>query len=165
MMTPVAGRFPEMVQAARTYCGLIDRLDTIGGEHLVEAASRLLPRLHAAVASLPVGERAAAAVPLVDIETRFALYRRIRRKLGQRDAYWLEYDQLPLEEEMSGSLADDLTDIYFDLRRGLQLLDEDSPVAPVRAARDWRTSYREHWGEHLVDAERHVFHLLRAHGA
>jgi len=76
--------------------------------------------------------------------------------LGDRDSYWLEFDASPEEMHMSGSLADDLTDIYFDLQHGLQLLDE---AWPQQAAQAWQSSYRMHWGQHLVDAERHLYAL------
>jgi hypothetical protein len=57
---------------------------------------------------------------------------------------------------MSGSLADDLTDIYFDLKPGLELL----PAAhPEPVLRFWLESFELHWGQHLVDAERHLYAL------
>ena len=92
----------------------------------------------------------------VDLDERFELYSHLRRVLGERDSYWLEFDAAPEEMHMSGSLADDLTDIYFDLRYGLDLLDE---VWPQRAAQAWQSTYRLHWGQHLVDAERHLYAL------
>ena len=95
-------------------------------------------------------------VPGADLDDRFALYSRLRKRLGERDSYWLEFDAAPEEMHMSGSLADDLTDIYFDLQHGLELLDG---AWPQRAAQVWQTSYRLHWGQHLVDAERHLYAL------
>jgi hypothetical protein len=92
----------------------------------------------------------------VDLDERFELYSQLRRLLGERDRYWLEFDAAPEEMHMSGSLADDLTDIYFDLRHGLELFDE---IWPQRAAQVWQRSYRVHWGQHLVDAERHLYAL------
>ena len=91
-----------------------------------------------------------------DLDERFELYSNLRKVLGERDSYWLEFDAVPEDMHMSGSLADDLTDIYFDLRYGLALLDD---VWPQRAAQAWQSSYRMHWGQHLVDAERHLYAL------
>jgi hypothetical protein len=56
---------------------------------------------------------------------------------------------------MTGSLADDLTDIYCELKAGLSLLEEE----PSLARDNWRTGYRLHWGQHLVDASRHLYEL------
>ncbi len=145
----------EMATVADDFCRHIDSalqqpastLDTVFG---------IMPRLHAAVTALNGYDVDEVAISGVDLDERFELYSHLRRLLGERDSYWLEFDASPDEMHMSGSLADDLTDIYFDLRHGLDLLDE---VRPQRAARAWQTSYRLHWGQHLVDAERHLYAL------
>jgi len=58
-------------------------------------------------------------------------------------------------QSMSGSLADDLTDIYCELKHGLKLM----RVEPGKALDDWRSGYHLHWGQHLLDAERHLYEL------
>ncbi len=155
------GYLPDLVTTARAYCALIDRIDHLASDELLNAAAHLLPRLHAAVRSLPKSPAEGPLHPLVDLETRFALYRRIRDRLGERDAYRMDHDYAISGSLQSGSLADDLTDIYFDLRRGLQRLDEGTPGACYLALCDWSLSYDVHWGEHLVDAERHLSHLMQ----
>lgn len=145
----------EMVSVASDYCRLIDD----GGKACrdwLEQLFRLMPRLHSAVTVLAALDADDAPPCPVDLDERFELYSQLRRLLGERDRYWLEFDAAPEEMHMSGSLADDLTDIYFDLRHGLELFDE---IWPHRAAQVWQSSYRVHWGQHLVDAERHLYAL------
>lgn len=145
----------EMVSVAVDYCQLIED----GGKTThdwLERLFRLLPRLHSAVTALAVLNAEDAPPCPVDLDERFELYSQMRRLLGDRDRYWLEFDAAPEEMHMSGSLADDLTDIYFDLRHGLELFDE---IWPQSAAQVWQSSYRVHWGQHLVDAERHLYAL------
>ncbi|KAA3627519.1 MAG: DUF5063 domain-containing protein [Proteobacteria bacterium] len=154
-------QFLKLVEAARAYCALIERLDRLEAKDLLDSAAHLLLRINAAIITLPRPQADGPLHPLVDMETRFALFQRIRDQLGECDPYWMEYDHALTGQLQSGSLADDLTDIYFDLRRGLQRLDEGSPAAPFRAVRDWCLSYDLHWGEHLVDAERHIYYLMR----
>lgn len=151
-------RFPDLAEVASAYCEVIDGIDNLTPKMLLTEMSRLLPRLHAAVVSIPRLKANSPLYPLVDLETRFALFCKLRDKLGECDPYWMERDR---DTPLKGSLADDLTDIYFDLRRGLQLLQDGSTVACARAASDWSRSYEAHWGEHLVDAERHLYYLLR----
>jgi hypothetical protein len=145
----------EMVSVADDYCRLIDSIAE-SPDNWLESLFRLMPRLHAAVTALNAWDSGETQQSTVDLDERFELYSRLRRLLGERDSYWLEFDAAPEEIHMSGSLADDLTDIYFDLRQGLELLDE---VWPQRAAQAWQSSYRTHWGQHLVDAERHLYAL------
>ena len=74
----------------------------------------------------------------------------------------MEFDAAHDKQCMSGSLADDLTDIYCELKHGLRLLDANPPQTDL-ALDGWRRSYKAHWGQHLVDAERHLY-ALRARG-
>jgi len=145
----------EMAAVADDYCRLIDSTRQNAGNWL-ETLFRLMPRLHAAVTALNAYDAGDLPVSRVDLDERFELYSHLRHLLGDRDSYWLEFDAAPEELHMSGSLADDLTDIYFDLRYGMELLEE---VWPHRAAQAWQTTYRTHWGQHLVDAERHLYAL------
>ena len=83
------------------------------------------------------------------------MYTKLRERLGRNDGYWMEFDVAQDEQAMSGSLADDLTDIYCELKSGLNILDEE----PSLALNNWRSTYRMHWGQHLVDASRHLYEL------
>ena len=154
-MTTITETLTEMVGAAESYCQLIEHTERGQGEWL-ESLFGLMPRLHMAVSALTAYDNGDLPLPSVDLDQRFELYSRLCKALGERDSYWLEFDASPDEMHMSGSLADDLTDIYFDLQHGLQLLDE---AWPQQAAQLWQTSYRMHWGQHLVDAERHLYAL------
>ena len=154
-MTTLANALSEMVAVAEDFCALIDSKLQISDDSLDQLFT-LMPRLHAAVTALNAYDAGEIPPNEVDLDERFEVYSRLRRMLGERDSYWLEFDAAPEAIHMSGSLADDLTDIYFDLRYGLELLDE---VWPQRAAQAWQSTYRMHWGQHLVDAERHLYAL------
>ena len=154
-MTSLTETLSEMIDVAEGYCRLIEDSGEEAQPWLASLFT-LMPRLHMAVTSLNAFETGDTLVPGVDLDDRFSLYSRLRKQLGDRDSYWLEFDASPEEMHMSGSLADDLTDIYFDLQHGLELLDD---AWPQRAAQVWQTSYRLHWGQHLVDAERHLYAL------
>jgi hypothetical protein len=154
-MTTLTETLTEMIAVAERYCSLIERPGEDPDQWL-ESLYNLMPRLHSAVTSLNAYDSGDMQLPVVDLDERFELYSRLRKRLGERDSYWLEFDALPEEMHMSGSLADDLTDIYFDLQHGLELMDESWPY---RATQLWQSSYRLHWGQHLVDAERHLYAL------
>lgn len=52
-------------------------------------------------------------------------------------------------EVTMGDLADDLADIWRDLKRGLGLYEMGRHTA---AAWDWRYSFRSHWARHATSA-------------
>lgn len=147
--------FEKMTEVARAYCGLIEKVEVADSTWLREM-SMLLPRLHACVEALGTGSGKKEEYTLLpDLDARFELFVLLRDLLGNRDGYWLEFDVTRDSQGMSGSLADDLTDIYCELKHGLRLLEEE----PDQALEDWRNGYHIHWGRHLVDAERHLYEL------
>jgi hypothetical protein len=158
MRDPERVQFMELVETARQYCNVIDRMS--GKSDWFAPLSRLLPRLHAGVVALSVPAEGRLPPEPADFDDRFDLFTQLRSKLGERDTYWMEFDE-PVAtavdvEHRSGSLADDLTDIYFELKRGLNMLDAEGPD---RVAHLWEQGFKQHWGQHLVDAERHLYSL------
>jgi hypothetical protein len=151
----------ELVETARQYCHLIDRMPA--NTDWLAPLFKILPRLHAGIVALRASAAAGQVPPEpADFDDRFDLFSQLRVRLGEQDTYWLEYDDPMLAaedaEHRTGSLADDLTDIYFELKRGLKMLDTDAAGAD-RVAHLWELGFRRHWGQHLVDAERHLYAL------
>jgi len=143
----------EMVTLAKVFCAQVEHPDESPAQWVQELA-QLLPRLQAAVVALQTVEESQPLAGRVDPDARFELFSRLARRLGDLDGYRLEFDDLHQGALLTGSLADDLTDIYFDLREGLNWV---ARADPDHAASVWRHSYRVHWGQHLVDANRHLY--------
>ncbi len=148
----------DFVETARVYCDLIDHLD--GNDTVwLEQLAKLLPRLHAAVAELDPSKGDLMSCSLEqDLDDRFELYNRLHLLLGERDPYWLEFDMSSDGQFMTGSLADDLTDIFCELKVGLEML-EGHPEKTHKVLRRFCSSYKTHWGQHLIDAQRHIYEL------
>jgi hypothetical protein len=141
----------QMADLAERFCHLVERFDEKAIEPWLVDMSALLPQLEEAVSALGQSEDMSIYESTTDYDERFELFTRLYNALGERDGYNYEYDSLQ-GQRLSGSLADDITDIYFDLKRGLKLLDNN----PQLAARDWQHSYEFHWRHHLLDAERQL---------
>lgn len=144
----------ELEGLARNYCELVDAVVELDDNWLQQVAN-LLTRLHAAVAGLNLPKPETGHFASADLDARFELYSQLRQLLGERDSYWMEFDVADDGQSMSGSLADDLTDIYCELKQGLRLMEGE----PERAVEGWHKGYHLHWGQHLVDAERHLYEL------
>ncbi|MCK4742337.1 MAG: DUF5063 domain-containing protein [Sulfuriflexus sp.] len=141
----------QMAQLANSFCALVERFDDCQLETWLEEMADLLPRLHTAVSGLGGSESMSVYEQNTDYDARFDLFTRLYSVLGERNGYNYEYDGLD-GQRLSGTLADDITDIYFDLKHGLSMLENN----PTQAARDWQHSYEFHWRHHLVDAERQL---------
>ncbi|SDW60305.1 protein of unknown function [Thiocapsa roseopersicina] len=150
----------EVAGLARRYCDLIEASIDAHRRHWLGDVASLLPRLQAAISSVSAPVSGVVPMSVVDLDARFELFWRLRRLLADRDGYWLEFDRASEGADgMTGSLADDLTDIYCELKSGLGLY----ACYPERALRGWAYGFDRHWGRHLVDAERHLA-LLAAQG-
>jgi hypothetical protein len=154
-----AASWSELLASSATeYCHLIDHIDT-SDENWLDSLAALLPRIHAAISALP--EHKIDQYPAQsghDLDRRFELFSRLRKLLGDSDSYALDFDEPELQDEISGSLADDFTDIYFELKKGLELLGPE-PQTLSKAVDLWYGTYLWHWGQHLVDAEKHLYDL------
>lgn len=157
-MPRINAQWQVLANAAAEYCNLIEQVDKVSSVWLEDLAC-LLPQIHSAVLALgEVVEGMRTYNMRADYDSRFALYSRLSRLLGERDHYRMIYDSVHKGASVSGSLADDITDIYFELKNGLEILKEN-PANPGRAASAWRHGFIVHWGQHLVDAERHLYEL------
>jgi len=145
-----------LMDAAQEYCRLIESARPDDDQWLAGLAG-LLPRLHALMVALEPSSDGSGPEPDPDLDDRFELFSHLHETLGERDSYWLEFDALHGNLAATGSLADDLTDIYYDLKGGLERL--SGGADSWSTLRDWRAGFLVHWGQHLSDAERHLYAL------
>jgi hypothetical protein len=148
----------SFADAARRYCSwaegsLGDSLEEI------QRARLLLTELHLAAVKLPdigVGEEVEGN------EVSSDAWQAMFQKLGSLpvNGYWDVFDPLKEDEKepVFNSLADDLADIYRDIKDGLSLFDAGHIVEAVW---EWRFSFRTHWGQHLTGAHRALHSYLQ----
>jgi hypothetical protein len=79
------------------------------------------------------------------------LYDLLKEKLGDWDLYWQVFNPTTDKEADCGTLADDIADIYRDLKEGL-VLNEKRLARPEDVIWEWRLLYYSHWGKHAIDA-------------
>ena len=75
----------------------------------------------------------------------------LRNQLESYDAYQMVFNPLEDDESIQGSLADDLADVYRDLKDGLIQLEAD-PASTDDVVWKWRFLFQSHWGHHAVAA-------------
>jgi hypothetical protein len=151
---PMSQHLPEegvevFIDAARSYCSLIEEADALTRGQFVWQVGERLMRLYAAASALPRTDPTGIEGPedrSGDAES-FTLERRLREKMGDLGRYRRVYDPYdPNETGIEGSLSDDLADIYRDVNEGLRALANGVPRADVVS--DWRDSFGHHWGIH-----------------
>ncbi|MGH8551825.1 MAG: DUF5063 domain-containing protein [Methylococcales bacterium] len=149
--------------AARDFCLLVEHVELYKDRQWLPDLARILPRIQSSMTHLDDLGMEYSFFLLPDLEERFELYCRLKHRLGVHDNYPMEHDSDSVPEEMTGSLAGDLADIYFELKRGLNLAN-NVDTCKIDLLRLWQTGYILHWGERLLYAQRHLFSLRIDHG-
>jgi len=148
----------NLVQTIAEFCRTVERFEHYRCLPWLRKIECLLQAIDDGMARLDL-ETEIGFFVLPDLDRRFRLYRRLKAFLGDLDGYPLAGDKVDEPEDHSGSLADDITDLYFELRRGLQLYQAES-ASPMPALSLWYAGYRLHWRDHLLGARSRLRALL-----
>jgi hypothetical protein len=143
---------------ATRFCSVVDCALSIEKTDLLAQIYQILPKLIDEAISLPDVElsdsddRAVGKAKARQGEKEWGqLYNSLKEKLGEWDSYHQVFDPTEDEEAIPGSLADDLADIYRDLKEGL-VLSETHRACPEDMIWHWRLLFYSHWGKHAMDA-------------
>lgn len=152
-MRVISMQCDRMARVAAEFCGMITTFtDASPDGAWLQDMEKLLPRLHVAVIALATPDVAHDEYCLPDDDQRCELYLRLHERLQADTQLWAEGGAPGQHQTVCDSLADDFTDMYFDLNRGLELL-QARPDSPEDAESNWLCSFYLHWGRHLLDAE------------
>ena len=155
LLSPVAYRYRA---AASAFCTLIEQRGAELPATWLGRVHALLPEVYAAALALPdVEPDATDAHPSrTTCEEWKRLYDDIGSTLGRWNYYWDVFDPYSQSdhEPVCGSLADDLAEIYRDLREGQLAEDEDGRVRPNDVIWCWRFAFVSHWSGHASGAIR-----------
>ena len=159
-MTPdAASPVDRFAAAVRALCALVESPPATPTSDARDLEVRFLA-LHLAALDLPdVEPDTDNSEPPLDL----TLINKARLAALPVELFWDVFDPLktPPHAPVVNSAADDLQDIYSDVKRGLLLFDAG---LVVHAAWHWRFTFASHWGEHLVGLVR-ALHLAGRNGA
>ncbi len=157
----IAGRFAAV---ANRFCSVVDSASSMERADLLLQIYRILPKLIDEAISLPdvklsdsddqvegSSQPSFRANVRQSVEEWGQLYNLLKEKLGDWDRYCQAFDPTEDMEALSGTLADDIADIYRDLKEGLAL-GETHQAPREDIVWSWRFSHYSHWGKHAIDA-------------
>lgn len=158
---------------AEKYCGIVDRAAAFSRTQLLAALYRILPELLCEAIQLPdtdPNDREGADDPKKDLSPTLtnstisqsdwsSLYQLLRQKFGDADLYQTIFNPTEGKESVTASLADDIADVYRDLRSGLSLASVGA-ASPADVIWEWRFGFYSHWGNHAINALRTIHHIL-----
>jgi hypothetical protein len=155
----------DMRDAAERYCLLIETAESFDQETFAIEVEVALAGLILAALRLP--DLPATDVELLERPTHAeweARFAAVQRVLGAWDYYWTTDANWDVAAEaLLLPVADDLADIWRDLKPGLLALEQGATVDDVRW--DWRFGFYSHWGRHATEALRAIHvHVAEAGG-
>jgi len=164
----------ELALLAERFCALVDQHETQSADIFLQHVHRLLPALYSAGLALPSTDILSSDEDDEEVENETdesevtvagseidsdrmtydewsRLFEMLIAKLGPLGNYREIVDPYdPMEHsEVTASLADDIADIYRDLRSGLIKWRRGETG---NALWDWRFHFDCHWGGHITNA-------------
>jgi hypothetical protein len=154
-------QYRQFSSVALEFCNTIDSASSLEKTELLVRVYEILPRLISQGIGLPSvspGDESVKPTPirLTNEEWR-GLYESLKEKLEDWNLYWQVFDPMKDSEAIRGSLADDLADIYRELKEDISEKDASAQRAAVFG---WRVKFYSHWGPHAMDALRTIHVIL-----
>lgn len=155
----------EFRSAAESYVAVVETAEGRSSGELFVDVLQVLPPLYGAALRLPrlVAETDELPETRLTHEQWGEVFGRLVGVFGADDLYWMvEPFEEGKREELAGSLADDLADVYRDVKEGLELIAAGASEREV--VWQWRFNFWAHWGAHAVDALRIIHTHVAADG-
>lgn len=153
----------DFLLTAGDYCSFIELTEKTDKEFLRQVQKLLLKLYQQAMemrwTTVTHSEAVEDELSKEEVET---IVRRIADKVGEDRFYWTVFDPTnPKDTEaVCGDLADDLGDIYKDIKKDLLTFDHPTPGSKEHAIWSIKFHFEKHWGEHAIDALRTIHFLL-----
>lgn len=137
------------------FCSVVDSAPNLERSDFVAQLYRTLPKLIDEAISLPEVERINRNPTRKTVRQKIdewdRLYTSLKQKLGDWDSYMQVFDPTRDTAAIPGSLADDIADIYRDLKERL-VLKGTHGSEPEELIWEWKFGFQSHWGKHAMDA-------------
>jgi hypothetical protein len=157
----------EFVAVANEFCKYSENVSGIKGEELLKILQRLLPLLYLKASFLPV-----FTPYFEDTNEKFVtendwtrIHDDFRRKFGSANDYLEVFDEKINDSEtpVSSSLAENMADIYQDLKDFIILYQTGTVEVMNDALWECQMNFENYWGQKLVNALRAVHKFNYSH--
>jgi hypothetical protein len=154
----------EFVAVANEYCSFAENAVSFSKRDFLQKSARILPLLYYKASLLPVVDSAFEEGNEKYVsENQYEFIRlAIVSKLGSHNDYQEVYDPVYRDsnEASYGSLAEDIADIYQDLKDFIMVYRVGTVEIMQEALFEIRTGFEQYWGQRLVNALRVIHSLI-----
>jgi hypothetical protein len=143
----------EFLGVAFKYCLYIEEVHKYTRSEIRDYLQKALPLLYVRGSVLPVltDDDQPMNEKYVTEEHWQTVFNELRGKFGNQDEYWFVENDNPHNDLVKGSLADNLADIYQDMKDFVILYQK--PIRDAKEAAVWEIQqlFRSHWGFSVVN--------------
>nr|NQU94040.1 DUF5063 domain-containing protein [Bacteroidota bacterium] len=152
----------EFLAVAQKYCLFIEEIDKYEKKQIFDYLHKALPLLYLRGSVLPVieVEDFSSNEKYLTEEQWQTVFNEVREIIGKEDEYWFLENDNPLNEPVKGSLADNLTDIYQDMKDFVLLYQK--PLRDAKKVAVWEIAdlFKSHWGFRVVNVLKVMHYYL-----
>lgn len=152
--------YDQFRRHAQRFVSLVERGAALPTRSFLIEVATALAELCAMALTLPDVEPETRTKPDVEIAAP-SVVETLKSRLGHADRHWEVFDPTQKDEPVQGSLAEDIANIYGDLKQGLLLTAHGASISEVLW--HWRQAFITHWGMHATGAMRAIYWALH-HG-
>ena len=157
----------EMITVANEYCLFMERNSDLSKEDFLFYLQKICPLIYLKAALLPTVEVSDedALEHFVTEEQWEDLFNSMHLKLGEADLYYfIDHHEKSHQDAVKASLAENLTDIYQDLKDFLLLYAKPLKASKENAVNDCKRLFETRYGYRLVNAHSAIHYLLFREG-
>jgi hypothetical protein len=149
----------EMLTVANEYCLFFEKAENYNVEDILTYFQRIAPLLYLKGSLLPAVEadEDTFSERYVTEEQWEAIFKILRQKFDHNDVYYVHDHNF---DTVQVSLADNLADIYQDMKDFVMLYQKNISFSRQNALAQIRVLFYDHWGLRVLDALRAVHYLL-----
>lgn len=143
----------EFLAVAQKFCLFIEEIEKYDKQQIFDYMHKALPLLYVRGSVLPsvTPDDYDANEKYVTEEQWQNTFNDIRGILKKDDEYWFLENDNPLNEPVKGSIADNLVDIYQDMKDFVTLYQKPLRNAKKVAVWEIRELFKAHWGFRAVN--------------
>lgn len=152
----------EMLTLANEYCLFVEKAENYKSEDILEYTRKIFPMLYLKASLLPniMPENEEANERFVTAENWENIFNALREKFKDYDEYYyIDNSNISETDPIKASLADNLSDIYQDLKDFVVLYQKNTRDAKENAVFHCKYLFEHHWGYRVVNALKYLHHL------
>ncbi len=152
----------EMLTLANEYSLFVEKAEDYSKEDIIEYMRKIFPLLYLKACLLPlvIPENEEANERYITHETWENIFNALRNKFQNEDEYfYIDHSNISENDPIKASLADNLTDVYQDLKDFVTLYQKNTFDAKENAVFQIKSLFEKHWGYRIVNALKYLHYL------